>query len=301
LFIRRFITCLPIIGFLAFVFIAWKYFEHEKIWLYLKLVDLWLIILVILLTSTQILTATLRYNFFLKACGTKIKIKDCMHAVLTALSINSVVPGKGGDFAKAIVLSKNRQDILKYTGVTIIEKLCDLIVLSVITFIGAFLAENNFWQLLSLASTILFISLFLSLRFIDKFPILGYKLKIFPDIVIIVFQNQKFFLKGFFFCILLWLVNITIIFLLLISVDAGVTLTKIISYWPSSMLTGMLPITISGFGTRDIAFQYALGQSIDNTRLFAGTFLYTAFVYWFLSLLAFIILGIKSIHKFHTS
>ena len=224
-----------------------------------------------------------------------------MHAVLTALSINSVVPGKGGDIAKAIVLTKDKQDILKYTGVTIIEKLCDLIVLSIITFIGAFLAENNFWQLVSSASIILFISLFYSLRFVDKFPTLGHKLKVFPELVTTVFQNQNFFLKGIFFCILLWVVNLTIIFLLLMSVDAGVSLSKIISYWPSSMLSGMLPITISGFGTRDVAFLYALGESFNNTRLFAGTFLYTVFVYWFLSLLAFIILGLKCIQKLHNT
>ena len=284
---------LPIIGFIAFTTIAWKYFDYEKVWYYLRLADLSLIIVVIILTRTQILTATLRYNFFLKACGAEIKLKDCMHAVLTALSINSVVPGKGGDIAKAIVLTKDKHEILKYTGVTIIEKLCDLIVLSVITFIGAFLAKNNFWQSVGLGSIILFISLFLFLRFADKFPIFGLKLKVLPELVVTAFKNQKFLLSGIFFCILLWVVNLTIIFLLLISVDAGVSISKIISYWPASMLTGMLPITISGFGTRDVAFVYVLGESIDNTRLFAGTFLYTVFVYWFLSLLAFLILTIK--------
>jgi uncharacterized membrane protein YbhN (UPF0104 family) len=285
---------LPIIGFIAFITIAWKYFDYEKGWYYLRLADLSLIIVVIILTSTQILTATLRYNFFLKACGAEIKVKDCMHAVLTALSINSVVPGKGGDIAKAIVLTKDKHEILKYTGVTIIEKLCDLIVLSVITFIGAFLAKNNFWQSVGLGSIILFISLFLFLRFVDKFPILGSKLKVLPELIITAFKNQKFLLSGILFCILLWVVNLTIIFLLLMSVDADVSLSKIISYWPSSMLTGMLPITISGFGTRDAAFIFALGESLDNTRLFAGTFLYTFFVYWFLSLLSFIILGLKN-------
>ena len=284
---------LPIIGFIAFTTIAWNYFDYEKVWYYLRLADLSLIIVVIILTSTQILTATLRYNFFLKACGAEIKLKDCMHAVLTALSINSVIPGKGGDIAKAIVLTKDKHEILKYTGVTIIEKLCDLIVLSVITFIGAFLAKNNFWQSVGLGSIILFISLFLFLRFVDKFPILGSKLKVLPELVITAFKNQNFLLSGILFCILLWVVNLTIIFLLLISVDAGVSISKIISYWPASMLTGMLPITISGFGTRDVAFVYVLGESIDNTRLFAGTFLYTVFVYWFLSLLAFLILTIK--------
>jgi glycosyltransferase 2 family protein len=286
---------LPIIGFIAFITIAWKYFDYEKVGYYLRLADLSLIIVVIILTSTQIVTATLRYNFFLKACGAEIKIKDCMHAVLTALSINSVVPAKGGDIAKAIVLTKDKHEILKYTGVTVIEKLCDLIVLSVITFIGAFLVKNDFWQSVSLGSIILFISLFLFLRFVDKLPILGSKLQVLPELVKNALQNQKFFLSGIFFCILLWVVNLTIIFLLLMSVDADVSLSKIISYWPSSMLTGMLPITISGFGTRDVAFAYVLGESIDNTRIFAATFLYTVFVYWFLSLLAFLILTIKGL------
>lgn len=294
---RRTGLYLPIIGFIALITIACKYFDYEKGLYYLRLADLSLIILVIILTSTQILTATLRYNFFLKACGAKIKIKDCMHAVLTALSINSVVPGKGGDIAKAVVLTKDKHEIIKYTGVTIIEKLCDLIVLSVITCIGASLANNNFWQSVGLGSIILFISLLLSLRFVDKFPIFGSKLKVLPELMITAFKNQKFFLSGIFLCILLWVVNLTIIFLLLMSVDAGVSLAKIISYWPASMLTGMLPITISGFGTRDAAFVYLLGESIDNTRLFAGTFLYTVFVYWFLALLAFLILVLKGTKK----
>ena len=193
---------LPIIGFIAFITIAWKYFNYEKVWYYLRLADLSPIIVVIILTSTQILTATLKsYNFFLKACGAEIKVKDCMHAVLTALSINSVVPGKGGDIAKAIVLTKDKHEILKYTGVTIIEKLCDLIVLSSITFIGAFLTKNNFWKSVGFGSIILFISLFLFLRFIDKFPILGSKLKILPELVITAFKNQKFLISGIFFCI----------------------------------------------------------------------------------------------------
>ena len=113
---------LPIIGFIAFIIIAWKYFDYEKIWYYLRLADLSLIIIVIILTSTQILTATLRYHFFLRACGAEIKVKDCMHAVLTALSINSVVPGKGGDIAKAIVINAINPIIGKYSPVLLKTK-----------------------------------------------------------------------------------------------------------------------------------------------------------------------------------
>ena len=83
----------------------------------------------------------------------------------------------------------------------------------------------------------------------------------------------------------------------MLAVNADISATQIISFWPSSMLTGMVPITISGFGTRDAAFIYALGESLNNTKLFAGTFLYTVFVYWFLSLLAFLILTIKGVLK----
>ena len=293
----RTVLYLPIIGFIAFLIIAWKCFDYNQIWNYLKIADLSLIIVVLFLTISQILTATLRFNFFLKACGTKTRIKDCMHAVLTALSINSVVPGKGGDVAKAIVLAKNKDEIFKYSGITAIEKLCDLCVLSAFTFVGATLIENAFWQLLSLGTIILFISLLLGLKFADKIPIWGTKLQVLPELIISIFRNRFSFLSGILFCILLWMVNLTIIFLLLISVDAGVSAKQIISYWPLSMLTGMLPITISGFGTRDTAFIFALGESLNNTNLFAGTFLYTVFVYWFMSLLAFLILGIKGTKK----
>lgn len=297
----RTLLYLPIIGFIAFLIIAWKYFDYKQIWNYLKIADLSLIIVVFFLTISQILTATLRFNFFMKACGTETRIKDCMHAVLTALSINSLVPGKGGDVAKAIVLAKNKEEILKYSGVTVIEKLCDLCVLSVFTFIGATLVENAFWQFLSLGAIILFISLLLGLKFADKLPIWGTKLQVLPELLISIFRNRFSFLSGILFCILLWMVNLTIIFLLLISVNADVSASQVISFWPSSMLTGMLPITISGFGTRDTAFIYALGESLNNTKLFAGTFLYTVFVYWFLSLLAFLILAVKGTLNLRTA
>jgi uncharacterized membrane protein YbhN (UPF0104 family) len=141
-----------------------------------------------------------------------------MQAVLTALSINSVLPGKGGDIAKALVITKNKKKILRHTGITIIEKLCDVIVLSLITLIGALLVENNFWQFLSLGCIILFMSIILFLRFADKMPILATKLQVLPELVTSVYRNQKFFLRDIFFCILLWVVNLSIMFLLLISV-----------------------------------------------------------------------------------
>lgn len=298
---NKFFICLPVFGFCTFIILAWKYFNYERIWYYLEIADLSLIILVLFLTSTQILTATMRFKFFLKACGEEIQTIKCMQAVLTALSINSVLPGKGGDIAKALVITKNKKKILRYTGITIIEKLCDVIVLSWITLIGALLVENNFWQLLSLGSIILFMSLILFLRFAYKMPILGTKLQVLPELVKSVSSNQKFFLKGIFFCILLWVVNLSIMFLLLISVEAGVSASQVISYWPSSMLTGMLPVTISGFGTRDTAFIYALGESLNNTKLLAATFLYTVFVYWFLTALSCFILTLSKTYNLRNS
>ena len=290
-------TYLPILGFLCFIFVVWKYFDCGQIWEHLIRANISLIIVVLVLTSSQILTATLRYKFFLNACGIEIKTTYCMHAVLTALSLNSLIPGKGGDIAKVIVLIKKKNEILKYSGVIIIEKLCDLSVLSVITLIGAVLVENTFWQFVSISALMIFISLILSLRYANVLPILGAKLQILPDLISSIFKNPRFFLFGICFCILLWIVNLLIIYLLLMAVNADVSATQIISFWPSSMLTGMVPITISGFGTRDAAFAYSLGQSFENSNLFAGTLLYTLLVYWYLSLISFVILSLKGVLK----
>ena len=143
----------------------------------------------------------------------------------------------------------------------------------------------------------IFISLILSLRYANVLPILGAKLKIIPDLISSIYKNPRFFKFGICFCILLWIVNQLIIYLLLTSVNAGVSATQIISFWPSSMLTGMVPITISGFGTIDAAFAYSVGQSFENSNLFAGTFLYTLFVYWYLSLISFVILSLMAVLK----
>jgi hypothetical protein len=67
------------------------------------------------------------------------------------------------------------------------------------------------------------------------------------------------------------------------------------------MLTEMLHVTISDFGTRDTAFIYALGESLNNTKFLAATFLYTVFVYWFLTALSCLILTFSKTYNLRNS
>jgi uncharacterized membrane protein YbhN (UPF0104 family) len=233
----------------------------------------------------------------LKACCINVKLFDCIRAVLTAYSLNSLLPGKTGDLVKARVLTDNKKALIKYSGVTFIEKICDLCVLSFITLIGALLIFSKFWLISSMLSIVIFVLIILSLNHVHTLPIIGVKLNVLSTLIPALRKNIKYLLIGLSFSSLLWVFNLIIAYLLFSSVKAGISMLDIICYWPSSMLTGMIPITFSGVGTRDIAFAYSIGASIENTRLVAGTFLYTFFVYWYLSFLSIICLLLKNIKK----
>ena len=81
-----------------------------------------------------------------------------------------------------------------------------------------------------------------------------------------------------------------------------VRILKVFSVWPICIFSGLLPISISGIGTRESAFIFLWTDSFKsslNEQLFVASFLYTVNVYWLLGLFSIMTLGIIKLRK-HT-
>ena len=71
--------------------------------------------------------------------------------------------------------------------------------------------------------------------------------------------------------------------------DDTVPSTHVFAATPPSILTGIIPVSLWGVGTRDAALAYYLqGITAPENALSAG-FFYTVVVYWLLGLIAFIL------------
>ena len=75
-----------------------------------------------------------------------------------------------------------------------------------------------------------------------------------------------------------------ILYLLFHSVSVNISFIENIAYSPIAIFVGLLPISISGIGTRDSAFVYFL-SSYNMENILCATFLFTILAYWTLGLL----------------
>ncbi len=291
---------IPVIGFSLIVILVFQNLDYHKILLNLKKADLRTLSLVTALASSQILFSCFRFYYFLRASNEDIAISRCLNAVMTAFSLNSIIPGKGGELVKAMFLTNEKEKLIRFTAVTFIERLTDLCVLSVILFIGACLTQNFYWQLLSVGALVFFGGLILSMDYAKKVPLIGSKLSSLENLIPALRTNTKYLLAGIGSSFTIWFINIIIINLLLASTLCEVSIIDTFANWPKAILAGIIPVSLSGFGTRDASFAYFLGESLTNTRIFAATFLYTLFMYWYLSLLSFSILAIKGVFNLRT-
>ena len=96
---------------------------------------------------------------------------------------------------------------------------------------------------------------------------------------------------------LFWVNNLLVMFLLFKAVGANLEFTTVAATMPLAILVGILPLSISGMGTRDGAMVFLLEKTIESGTVLAGTFLYTAAVYWFLAIIGLVFLGKESLRK----
>jgi|TARA_B110000483_G_C17710587_1_gene357026 uncharacterized membrane protein YbhN (UPF0104 family) len=81
------------------------------------------------------------------------------------------------------------------------------------------------------------------------------------------------------------------------SIGLSVSILKVVAFWPIAIFAGILPISVSGLGTRDLTFALSIGDNFNNESIYAATFLYTFLVYWFLSIISAVRLFIKNTMK----
>jgi uncharacterized membrane protein YbhN (UPF0104 family) len=246
------------------------------------------LLLVTFLATSQIIFSSLRYHFLLKASNAKVSFNKCFSAVTTAFSLNSIIPGKGGDLVKAMVLTTSKEKLIHYTAVTLVERLIDLSIITTLLLLGASLMNDRLWQFSSMLAVIILPSLILCLNHTSKIPIIGNKLLSLQSIIPSFKKNLTYLLGGTASAAVIWIINLIIIYLLLLAVGFNLSPTQVIANWPKAIFAGILPLSISGFGTRDAAFALSIGASTANTKVFAATFLYTFFLYWYLSVISMI-------------
>ncbi len=189
--------------------------------------------------------------------------------------LNLMLPSKAGDISKALFLKRLQVCPLPYANGTVIyEKLLDVISI-VIIFSFARLAGEHlnadydkhvliFITLFCISAVILF-----NLHYLKNktFKFFSKKFNVFPEPVINFFDyfqeiKENFFsvVVFLFFSIIFWLGHFFQIYLFAISANIDIAYVQILFYLPLVIIITLIPITIGGYGSREVSLLFFLND-----------------------------------------
>ena len=87
--------------------------------------------------------------------------------------------------------------------------------------------------------------------------------------------------------IITWCIGGSIVLALTRSFAADLNPSHIYAIYPTAVIAGLIPITVSGIGTRDSAFVILLSSYLPSEEATLVGIGYTVIVYWLLSLISF--------------
>jgi uncharacterized membrane protein YbhN (UPF0104 family) len=241
--------------------------------------------------------ASLRLWLFLRAGEQPCGLRRCWSAVMAALALNAVLPSRGGDMVKAVFLCDQRRNLVPLLGIIVLERVVDVFVLASLVVIAA-LAER--WLtagLLGLAVMLMPVAAIILLRFLHRLPFTPRRLLRLSEGVQSALVHPRCFLAAIAVAALLWINVNLIVAALLCAVGAALPLGTVMAATPLAILVGILPLSISGIGTRDGVLVLLLGAYAPDERVLAAGLLYTVVGYWLLAALGVAALGFETIRK----
>jgi len=252
--------------------------------------------------AIQPLLTAFRLHIYLRASRLTKPYKRCLSAILAAMSLNAVLPARGGDLVKVTFLEDDIKKLPPMVGVTILERVFDIFILCILALIGSLITDNQIATRLSLLALCAPVGALLTLNFADSIPLVGKKLKSLARACRTAMKTPGLLSCAWGVATICWISNLLVMFLLFKAVGANLSFITVCTTTPLAILVGILPLSISGMGTRDNAMVWMVEKAVvpgavATGTIVAGTFLYTAAVYWFLAIIGLAFLGRESLRK----
>ena len=247
--------------------------------------NVWVLIGALALFAPQTFFRTWRWRIILHANECRLTIGPLIRTVLQGLFWGMVTPGRVGEFAKAGMLRKLGYSWGRALGATTLERLLDLCVillvgiLSALVIQAAALSQTMIWGIVGLAglgAVAVGIALFprwkhlaLGLPFIRRYrDRLGAEFDEFRDTLLSPRHRGAPGLAAT--TLLLWLLAYLEVYIFAINLGINISFYYLIVTVSFGSVLTLLPISVSGVGTRDAAYILLLGAiGVDAERAVA--------------------------------
>ncbi len=257
----------------------------------------WLLAAVALSVLSPVIFAV-KLRVLLEAVDYPVAFRRCLSAVMAAVTLNAVLPGRGGDLTRAVFLSEDRGSFTVVLGAVIVERLFDIFALGLLALILGFGIDASAapaWIGLGVCGAALMALWLLGLgerapvarRIAMRLGLGAYRIVRRPGRALGVATIAT---VG-------WLGVVGVMWCCFRAVRSPIPAAAVAGATPVGILAGIVPITVSGIGTRDAAMLLMLHERGAEAEIVAASFLYTAAIYGVLPLVGSLALGRETLRK----
>ncbi len=227
-----------------------------------------------------------------------------LRAILMANVLNSFLPSKAGDGAKAFYLRK-QGGLARGFGTVVLERSVDFTVLGFLGILG-YCMSGVVWGLftglflLAAMACLFFVVFFLPMEKLPLPPSIVQKLDTLPRLYRSWLRSPMAVLQTVAASFCCWSMAGLIVCCLVSAFNASVSWGYAYGVFPMAILAGLVPITVGGVGTRDSAFVFLLAGRMPLEEATLVGLGYTVFAYWLLSLISLPIVFWEIVSYFRT-
>jgi len=295
---RRLLLALPLLGMLAaLALVVWLVDPRAVATTMASADPAWLAAAVAFALVCPVLAAV-KLKLLLIAVELPVPMRRCVSAVLAAITLNAVVPGRGGDFVRAVFLTDTRAAFGVVLGAVLLERIIDVFTLGALgagLSLGPVTARAPVW--LGLAACGAAVAAFLVLGSGHRSPIARETAERVSRAVRAVCRRPRVLLATLVVAFVTWIDIVAAMACCFRAVRSGVPLGAVAQAAPIAILAGSAPISVSGIGTRDGTMLLLLRGFGRDAEVVAASFLFTAIIFGFLPLVGFLAFGRETLRK----
>lgn len=265
------------------------------------------LILALMVNCVAIILKSLKWKIIVNSIKPDFSLTDSVKAFFVGFSFSTITPAKFGDFIKVLYINDDRCGIGKGLSTVVIDRLIDITLLFSIAFVGIY-GFSVFYhiEILSIGTIVLIVAgIIAGLYIVLHRPLLSAMLKPFFNIFVpthlkskvtlyyddffsglsTFYRDRSRFIASISIGLISWIPPFVYGYLLALSlgIDTGVLFFVLVI--PVLSLLDLLPISISGIGTRDVALIFLFGlKGISAEQAVAFSLLYLFMSYWLIAL-----------------
>jgi hypothetical protein len=266
-----------------------------------------LLLAALLVNTVAVIVKSYKWKIIVSTVNSRFSLADSIRGFLVGFSFSVLTPAKLGDFIRAFYVKNETCTMGRALSTVVTDRLIDIIMLVIIATTGIFLFSYLYHiEILSAALVILIAAgIVCGIAIILNKPLLSRILRPFFNLFVPADMKQKIseyyheFYEGLFtfyqhraafslailVALLSWVPPVVYGYLLGQSIGIPITLSYFAIVIPIISLLDLLPISISGIGTRDVAliFLFSL-QGVSAESAVAFSILYLFMSYWLVAL-----------------